>query len=195
MAHEVTRAEQAIDLARKDYYPDITVGLDYIDTGPARMAGVPDSGKDPVIASLSINVPIWWSKYAAGVREAESLRMSAIHARRERENMLAAEAQMVLYRLRDADRKIGLYRDTLVPMARQSMQAAEAAFRSNKANFVDLVDAERVLLEFELSHERALADHMQRFAELEMLVGADMAAGPEGQPGQDSAHPEGVSER
>jgi outer membrane protein TolC len=89
---------------------------------------------------------------------------------------------MVLYRFRDAERKVDLYRDTLVPKAEQSLKATETAFRAGKATFTDLVDAERVLLEFELSHERALASHAQRLAELEMLIGRDLPRAPAGQP-------------
>ncbi len=61
-----------IALAKKEFYPDVTLGVDYVDTGPARMAGVADSGKDPVVAGFSVNIPLWWGKYRAGVREAES---------------------------------------------------------------------------------------------------------------------------
>jgi outer membrane protein TolC len=65
-----------------------------------------------------------------------------------------------------------LYGDTLLPKARESLKATEAAFRAGRASFTDLVDAERVLLEFQLSQERALASYAQRLAELEMLVGS-----------------------
>jgi len=75
---------------------------------------------------------------------------------------------------------VDLFRDTLVPKARQSLKATEAAFRAGNANFVDLVDAERVLLEFQLSQERALADQAQHVARLEMLVGRPMRPAADG---------------
>ena len=45
-----------------------------------------------------------------------------------------------------------------------------------------LIDAERVLLEFQLSYERALANRTQRLAELEMLVGREVPRGKAEQP-------------
>ncbi len=54
------------------------------------------------------------------------------------------------------------------------MKATEASFRTGKGGFIDLVDAQRILLEFELAYERALADNVQRLAELEMLVGKEI---------------------
>jgi cobalt-zinc-cadmium efflux system outer membrane protein len=170
LAHAVLKQERAVDLAEKAYFPDITLGLDYIDTGHALMP-TPDNGKDPVIAMVSVNVPIWWDKYRAGEREARARHLAAEQMRGEAENALNSRIKMVLYRFRDAERKVDLFRDTLVPMGRQSLEAAQTAFRAGTGTFLDLVDAERILLEFQLSHQRALADQAQRLAELEMLVG------------------------
>ena len=84
---------------------------------------------------------------------------------------------MTAYQFRDAGRKIDLYRDTLLPKASQSLKATEAAYRAGKGSFIDLVDAERIILEFELSYERALTDHGQRLGRLEMLIGRDLPRG------------------
>ncbi len=177
---EIDRTERGIRLARQSYYPDMTLGISFIDTDEALMPGTRDSGKDPAIATLGVTVPVWREKYDAAVREARNRHFDAVKERADRENRLAADVKMALYEFRDAVRKIDLYRDTLVPKARQSLKATEAAFRAGNANFVDLVDAERVLLEFELAYERALADHAVRRSELEMLVGRPMPpAAPE----------------
>ena len=82
---------------------------------------------------------------------------------------------MALFGLRDADRKIDLYRDTLLPKAEQSMKITELAFTTGKAGFLDLIDSQRILLGFQLEHKRALADRSQRLAEIDMLIGGDLA--------------------
>ncbi|MFO7919287.1 MAG: TolC family protein, partial [Nioella sp.] len=87
----------------------------------------------PVVVGVSVNLPVWLDKYAAGVREAEARYWAALKARAERENTLSSELKMVLYRFRDAQRKVDLYGDTLVPKAQQSLKATEAAFRAGKA--------------------------------------------------------------
>jgi len=171
LAHEIERERHRIELAGKNYYPDITLGMTYIDTGDSRGREVRASGKDPVAATFSVNVPIWRKKYDAGVREALARYQSALKTKMDRRNLLQSEAKMTLYRLRDAGRKIDLYRDTLLPKARQSTKATEAAFRAGKATFLELVDSQRVMLAFQLALERALADYGQQLARLEMLVG------------------------
>jgi len=162
---EIVREERAIRLAEKDYWPDLMVGAGYM---REQMNG---GGEDGVMAMVGATLPIWRGKYAAGVREAERRHDAAVGRRADRENVLAAQLADAAYRLRDARRKIDLYRDTLLPKARESLKATEAAFRAGRASFTDLVDAERVLLDFQLSYERALASHVERLAELEMLIG------------------------
>ena len=169
MDHEIARERRSVDLAGKDYLPDWMVGAGYMSE---RMSG--DGTDEGVTVMTGITLPIWREKYAAGVREAQARHEAALRARTDRANALGAEVQMVLYRVRDAARKINLYHDTLLPKARESLKATEAAYRAGQATFTDLVDAERVLLEFRLASERALADHAQRRAELEMLVGREI---------------------
>jgi outer membrane protein TolC len=165
----------AIKLARKNYYPDITIGLDYVDTDEALMPHTPDSGKDPVIAKASVNVPIWYRKYRAAEKEAR-LRHAAVQEQRvDTENQLEADLKLALYHFRDAERKIDLYRDTLIPKANQSLKVAQQAFQGGKVSFISMIDAQRLLLEFQLAYERALADRARRVAEIETLVNKDLS--------------------
>ncbi len=169
--HQIAAEKRAIELAGKDYFPDITLGVDYIDTAGALMAGTPDSSKDPVVAMLSVNVPIWYEKYRANERQAQARYQAALKAKLGQENTLNSDVQMALFKLRDAQRKINLYRDSLIPKTNQVLRASTMAFTAGKADFLDLIDTERELLHFQLSHERALANHAQQVAEVEMLIG------------------------
>lgn len=167
----IAKRKHEIELARKDYYPDVTVGMDWINTADRTGASPSDDGKDAVIGMVSLNLPIWRDKLDAGVREAKRRHSAAARAQTQKLNELNATLKLALYRYRDADRKIRLYRDTLVPKATESLKATEVAFRAGKAGFLDLIDSQRVLLEFLLVRERALADKAQRLAEIESLVG------------------------
>jgi len=175
------REELAIELAGKNSFPDLSLGVDYIATGKAEAAGMvppPDSGKDPVVAMASINLPIWRDKYRAQEREARARHRAVLQQRKEKENQLIAALELALYGRRDGDRKIELYRDALVPKAEQAVGVAQQAFAAGKGDFLDLIDAQRVLLEFQLAHERARTHRAGRLAEVEMLIGGGaLAAG------------------
>ena len=165
------REKWNIDLAKKSYFPDFTFGLLGIDTSQALNPATPDSGKDAIIATVSINVPVWWNKYRAEVREAQSRYNGFLNERIDLENRLTADLKLVGYRYRDAERKIDLYRDALVPKAIQSLEVTLRSYEAGEGTFLDLIDSERALLEFQLAFERAFADRAQRLAELEMLLG------------------------
>ena len=88
---EIAKRKLSIDLAKKDYFPDVMVGLDYIDTADSTGGRCPgDDGKDPVIAMVSINLLIWWNKLSAGVREARYRYWSALHDKTEKASMTTA---------------------------------------------------------------------------------------------------------
>ncbi len=168
--YRASKESYSVELAAKDFFPDFGFGIDYIVTDDARNP-TPDSGKDPIIGMLSINLPIWRDKYRAALGEAKS-RYRAVQAeRRDKENQLLAEFKMVSYQLRDAERKMKLFRDTLIPKAQQSLNVVQKSYESGKSEFLNLIDGQRLLLEFELSYHRAVANRMQRAAEVDMLIG------------------------
>ncbi len=172
---EISRNRQAIELAKKNYYPDFNFGLNFVDTDTSSVGNPPDNGKDPVIAMISLNLPLWRDKYDAGVREARARYYAARQDKKEKTNSLSSELKMASYRLRDARRKIDLYGDALLPKARESLKVTESGYLATTESFTDLIDAQRIFLEFALAYERALADHAQSLAKLEMLVGREIS--------------------
>jgi outer membrane protein TolC len=172
----VEKEAHLVDLARRERLPDFTVGMQYIDTGNSDTP-VTDSGKDPIIGTIGINLPLWPGKNNARIAAAEHERTAATLLLDNREQILKADIQQTLFALRDADRKIDLYRDSLIPKARQSMDVNRKGYEAGNIEFINLIDAERVLLEFELAHEQALADHLIQRAELTRITGIDFLEG------------------
>ena len=175
MDSEIAKNRAKINLANKDYYPDITLGIDYIDTSDRTGPNPPkDNGQDPIIAKFSVNLPIWREKLDSALREAEYNHRVATWGKTQKLNSLNAQLKLALYRFHDGSRKADLYKNTLLPKAIESVKASQASFSAGKNSFLDLIDAQRVMLEFELSYERAISDKAQRLSEIEMLVGKEI---------------------
>ncbi|MFT4689953.1 MAG: outer membrane protein TolC [Limisphaerales bacterium] len=174
MAAGISREEKGVALAKKNFYPDVMLGVDYVQTGDALAAGTPGNSKDAIVAMFSINIPLWRNKLRAGVKEAKARREAAVEQRADMNHRLAAGLKMTLFRYRDAERKITLYRDSLVPQARSALSVAQKAFAGGDADFLETVDAQRLLLEFQLQAERSLANREQRLAEIRMILGDDL---------------------
>jgi len=176
LSSEIERNRKLVALSRKEFYPDFGVGVAYVATGEARGGMIPqDSGKDAVAAMLSLSLPVWRNRLHAGLREARASLAAAIEAKQQKENTLLSQVRFALYKHNDAVRQVRLYGDTLIPKAQQALDSSEAGYRAGKVDFVNIIDGERQLLAFRLAYERALAEHQQRMAELEMLVGRPLA--------------------
>jgi cobalt-zinc-cadmium efflux system outer membrane protein len=169
---EAARANLA--LAKKRFYPNIGVGVDIIQTDSAIMPGVRDSGKDPIVLMFSVNIPLWHDSYKAGERQAQAEVREVQEQKVETENQLIAQTIYVLYDIEDAQRKIRLYGDILVAKAQELVEASESAYKAGNVDFLSLIDAQRMLLKYQLDYERALTNREQRIAELEMLVGQEL---------------------
>lgn len=170
---EVEKHQTSIQFARKNNRPDFTLGLDYIQTDSSATAGITDNGKDPIMITGAFNIPIWNRKNKAAVREAESNTSAAQLRFKQRVNELNTELEMALFDLRDAERKLELYRDSLTPLTENALRVAEQSYQAGQSDFLELIDAQRLLLEFQLSYQRALADRAIAIADLEQLLGTN----------------------
>ena len=167
---ETMAAKSRIELAKKNFYPDIGVGVEW--TEFERSGGM--SGRDSVALVFAINLPLWRDSYAASQRQAQALAAGIEQEKIDTENTLLAKAAQSYYDYNDSIRRIRLFRDTLIPKGEELLQASETAYKAGTIDFLSLIDSQRLLLDYYLSYQRALADNRQKLAELEMLAGAEL---------------------
>ncbi|HMB71496.1 MAG TPA: TolC family protein, partial [bacterium] len=117
--------------------------------------------------------PIFRGKYSGAIREAEERLAAARWRQSGEEDDLTAQAEAILFEWRDADRRAELYGGALLPKARESLAATSAAYRTGDGGFLDLIDAQRTLLDLELENERAAIDRGRSAARLATLIGTD----------------------
>lgn len=164
----------SVEAAGRKSYPDLTLGVDYIMTGDAIMAGVEDSGKDPVIARVAINIPLWGGqadaeqKASAGLLRATSAGVTDTRLR------LSGQLQNVLFAWRDAGRNLELYGDALLPRSTQNLAVVTASYESGQAGFDQLQAARQVHLGLELALLRAGTDRLLALNDLGALLGVSM---------------------
>ena len=176
LGYEIEAARNTEKLAKKKSFPHFGIGVSYIDTAHARASGVDDSGKDPIIGMISLTLPIWADNYKAAQRQAQAQLQQRTHEKTQMENTLAARAQQLLYEFEDGDRKIKLYGNAIIPKSREMLIASETAYQAGTIDFLSLIDAQRMLLKYELYYERCLAENSQKLAQIEMLAGVQLPA-------------------
>ena len=178
MGFDVEQFRREIDVARRNFYPDIGLGVEWMKMNIGSMSG--SGTDDDVMLGLQLNLPIWRRSYKAAELQARAAVRRAQHEKQNTENELVARIAGTLYEYEDSGRRLSLYGDVLVPKAEQLINTSEAAYIAGTADFLNLIDAEQTLLEFRLERERAWTSRQQRLAELEMLAGTDLSgASPE----------------
>ncbi len=75
-----------------------------------------------------------------------------------------------------AEKRVKLYRDTLMPQADAAFKAATAAYQNNRAEFANLIDSQNVLLDIETALYTAEAAVDSGLARLERATGAPLSA-------------------
>ncbi len=179
LKHKIERDKAAYKLAKKQYYPDFTFGLNYTfinDMPSSAMSSPIGESRDSYTGTLSMNVPIFQKrKHDAGVREANARLKSSKMAYKNRENMTLFEVKDFHFKVQTAERLVKLYRDSIIPQAKQSLKAAESGYQAGQVDFLNLIDSQRVLLDFNLAFYRAVADFGTNIAGLERVVGVELS--------------------
>ena len=167
---EIQRAEAQVKLARKAYTPDVTVGAGYM------LMPAGSTFRNNYMAEVSINLP-WLNR---GRHDAE-IGVAQAGIASEQSEFEAVKAQVfldieeALIRARAAQTLVQLYGATLRPQAQSTFKAATAAYQTDQTDFLNLLDAQKTMLDVEYSYYRALADFDVRVAELELAIGAPLA--------------------
>jgi len=163
------RAQAAVELANRQYFPDFTVGAAY--------TGV-NGASDKVKFFVSINIPWLYTKprYDARVEEAVAQRAAARATQEAVRIETLAGVKDRFERVKAFERLVTLYRTSLLPQASQALEAAIAGYQTGKVDFLTLLDNQRALAQTERAHVTAWTEFEQRQAELERVVGADLGS-------------------
>ncbi len=167
--HKTDAADKRIERARREFYPDLTFRLDYIQTDDALM-DTPDDGKDLIIAGVGLNIPIQIIRPKAAVREAQANRRRLGANRIGQTDRLLADLEMAFYRYRNAERQQTLYTDSLIPKAEESLEVALQSYQSGTVDFMNVIDQQRLLLELSLQAVRAGVDRVRAVTTVEVLT-------------------------
>jgi len=156
-------AEAKVQMAKKEYYPDVTVGASYF----ARSSLFPDMWN----LTATINIPIFYkTKQREGVLEAE---VSLLGARNDVEaaKLMASSALRDNYAmLKTAENLMALYREGLIPKAYQDFESALAGYVTGKVEAITAITRLKSLIDYEFLYWKQFADRQKAAARLEGLA-------------------------
>jgi outer membrane protein TolC len=166
---KVEKGDLEKDLSRYSYLPNFQIGVNYSQIGDPPMP-VTDAGEDAVAVTFEINIPIWFSKNRAAVSQASINREKSFVEKYAVTNELENNIKRVYFNLTNLERIVKLYGETLVPEARESLEFAEARYKSGEEMLGRLLETQSMWINFRLVYYRSLADYLKSIADLERLT-------------------------
>ena len=168
---QVAKQEKAVQLARKDFFPDVGVGVAY----GFRENKAPVTRPDFFSTTLSLDLPIWWkAKQKPKVREQQARQAAAQEASQSFWDKAASAIKDRFVTLQRLNQQIQLYHRGIIPQARQATEAALSAYRTGTLDFSRLTQNYIALYNAELKLQDYLKDFEDTWAELEWLVGQEL---------------------
>jgi outer membrane protein TolC len=160
LAADVRRAQSVQDLASRSGVPDYAVGAKV------------DFKRSPALWSptASMTLPVWRDKIAAEIAGAQANKRAAQARLSEEQIQLAAELATLMYMYRESVRNRELLEEQLIPKGQQSLQVARVGYANSQSSFLDVIDAYRQLLGFELELIEAQTQRELALASLSLLI-------------------------
>lgn len=160
----VEQGNQAIALAKREYYPDF------------ELSGL--GTRDPVMnvngyqVMLNIKIPLYYAtKQREGVNEAVASRDAVfqdLHALRQE---LLARIKDDVAQAERAELLIKLLRDAIIPQSRLTLASAQASYAVGSVDFLTLLNSLLTLQENELEFHSEMVEHKKALARLEGIIG------------------------
>ncbi|MGA9069748.1 MAG: TolC family protein [Terracidiphilus sp.] len=167
---QIAKSRDEGKLARLGMKPDFTVALGYMLMPTGSIA------RNAYMGEVSMNLP-WLNRQR---HDGEAMQADAATDVSKAE--LDARANAVFLEIRQAqievlaaEKRVKLYRDTLLPQAEASFKASTAAYQNNRAEFISLIDAQNLLLEIQTAMYKASAAADEGKSQLERAVGAPIS--------------------
>ena len=171
---KVDAAQSRLDLAKRDYYPDFMVGLNYGDrTG---MNPMPRGGarSDFVSVMLGVKVPLY-----TGRKQSKAVAQRGLEVQTSRYALLDERGLVrgaIVAAVTDYNRarqQLSLFETGIVPQAKQTVNSMLAGYQVSEVDFLNLVRSQMTLFNYELQYWKALSEAKQALAQLEAAVGEE----------------------
>ena len=170
---QIDKQQKAVALARKDFYPDFNVGIDY---GFRESTQTNQFRPDFFTSYISLNIPVWFkSKQLPRLREEQARESAAQNAYQAAWNELSAAVKDRVNKLERLNQQIQLYVTGITPQAEQASAASLTAYQVGSLEFARLVQNQIAVYQTELKLQEYLKEFEQNWADLEILVGSGIA--------------------
>jgi outer membrane protein TolC len=165
-------ASTKVELAKQEFYPDITVGAAYAirqntPSGEAR--------SDFASVRLSLNLPIYANqKQSKALAQSQSELLQERYALLDEHHKIQAEIAAKLADYQHAKEKLALLEREIIPQIQQTLDSLTAGYQVGQVNFSELLRTQLSFLQYQTQYWRSLTNTQQILAALSAEVGEEL---------------------
>lgn len=163
------------DLAKKDDYPDITLGMHYIGIGNSP-ANPSNEGDDAWNIGIGFNIPIPNARRNAMKQIAITKQTKTGYKKQSLEERIQKEITSILPELKALQQQQSILQTNLIPLAEEAFEASRISYESGRATFLDLLDAQRTYIRVRADLLKVQRDFHLAIANLERAIGGQFAS-------------------
>jgi outer membrane protein TolC len=168
MQKMVERNQLAMNLAHKDYLPDLNVAYMY-EQRPA----MPDMHG----FTFTVTIPVFYrSKQQEEVRQAKEEELSATSARDNRQNELYFDLKQNYLAAKASENLLKLFSQGVVPQSSLALESSMSAYQVGNVDFLTLIGNSTTVLNYQTDYYRELANYQTSLARMEAVTGADLTS-------------------
>jgi cobalt-zinc-cadmium efflux system outer membrane protein len=166
---ELTQRQALVELEKTKAIPDVTASLG---TSYYRL-----NNDYVLLAGVSVPLPVF-NRNQGGILEAERRRNKAEDERRAAEVRIGTALSTAYQTLAAAHAEAETYKTSILPGAESAYEAVRKGYRFGEFALLDVLDTQRTLFTAKAQYLRALTAYHQGVAEVERLVGEQLATLP-----------------
>jgi len=159
------RAETALELAHKDFYPDTTLNAGYYNMG-----GMPSM----YMFRADMKVPLFRHSQRAEEAEQAAAVLEARHSYRAGVKSLAYRIEDEYLTAKAAEKLLEIYDKTILPQARFAVDSSLASYENGTTDFLNVLNNYMAVFEAQMTYHEQMQEFHLAVARLEELTGVEL---------------------
>ena len=159
------RARNALSLAKREYYPDVTLNGGYYSMG-----AMPSM----YMFRADVKVPLRLGRLRAGVAERSQEVVEARYTYEATARSIESRVREDYASLKTAEQLLDLYAKVAMPQAKLTVESTLASYQSGGIDFTAVMAAEVAAFEYEMDYHEQMQEFHLALARLEELTGVEL---------------------
>ena len=160
---ELARRQSTIHLARANRVPDLTIGAGY--------RYFNDTSDSAAVVAFGLPLPLF-NRNQGAIREAVAERDKGENEQLSATVALRTELAVAFDALTTVRAQLEKLNETILPGARDVFEQINEGYLAGRFGYLEVIDAQRTLIEARLQYLEALTAYQQAIAEIEALTGS-----------------------